>query len=186
MKIERVQGNQTMKAYVILCDCGERPQVPVFWEAVDGRNVVALIDDERPRHSLRVESNPMADRSEAVEPLNKRGDRESVPRLRCPGCLKGAPKLIRLSTYAAILDRIAPEASSLGFDRIDFYEEDVPATVEDEDLMRERFNAEIDSGEYTGPEPKFVPRYVQRVAIPFAGTVSFLAMVSQVQKVGRR
>jgi hypothetical protein len=146
---------------------------PVFHGPVDGRHVVALIDDTRPDGPLRVEQNPPENSSTAVEP-NRLGDRRSSFNLRCAGCdVNLSP--IRLSRVAAVLDQIAGHPDqliaaigNLGWTiAIHFYEEDVPATQSDDELLYEQFLAEMFKEPYDGPTPKLVRRYSQRWVIPW-------------------
>jgi hypothetical protein len=172
--------------YVILCGCGIPQRWPVFHGPVDGRHVVALIDDARPDGPLRVEQNPPEDSSTAVKP-NRLGDRRSSFNLRCAGCdVNLSP--IRLSRVGAVLDRIVGEPDQLiaaikklGWTMaIDFHDEDVPATQADYELQRKQFEAEIGFTEpYDGPTPKLVPRYSQRWVIPW---LLFTACASRLPK----
>jgi hypothetical protein len=165
-----------MNRYVILCGCGMPQRRPVPRQPVDGRQVVALIDDGRPDRLLWVEQNPPEKFSSTEVEPNRRGDRRSPFNLRCAGCEKG-PGPIRSSTVAAVLDSIVEhhdqlidEIVKLGWTiAINFHEEDVPATQSDDELWSAQFvTTWMFRQPYDGPTPKWVPRYSRRWVIPWS------------------
>lgn len=150
---------------------------PVLHESIDGRHVIALIDDHRPSGAVVIEQNPPENSSVAVE-ANRRGDRRSSYRLRCAGCAT-QPAPMRGSTVVAALDlwvtRVAPHMN----ERVIFHDEDVPATDDDAQLLTHRFEADLFGQSCVGPEPQFVPRMVDRRVISWS---AFNACVSNLSK----
>ncbi|MCX2712053.1 hypothetical protein [Mycolicibacterium sp. J2] len=161
-----------------------------MFEPIDGRHVIAVIDDARTSgNGLRVEQNPPENSSVAVN-ANRRGDRRSNYNLRCGGCdVNLSP--IKLSTVRTSFDLIISqptllidELASLDWPvAVPFYEGDVPATPEDEALRNEQFLAELEGSPYEGVEPKFVRQYSQRFVIPWS---LFVGVTSRLPKDGRR
>jgi hypothetical protein len=146
-----------------------------MYQPMDGRHVIALIDDYRPSGPVEIEQHPVEDYASGFKP-NRRGDRRQAFNLRCAGvgCKLELPRVTQ-STITAALDQIAGDPAQLlseimrrGWGLVvDFHDEDIPATEADEELMQERFEAEMYGAEYVGSQPVMVPRMVQRYVIPW-------------------
>ncbi|WP_131705516.1 hypothetical protein [Mycolicibacterium obuense] len=167
-----------MELYVILCDCSMPARLPVLYEPIDGQHVIALIDDLRPNGPVVIEQNPPENYGVAVK-ANRRGDRRQGYTLRCAGC-GGGPDRPKASTVIAALDlwlqRVAPVAP---VERVQFYEEDVPATARDEELLRDQFMADLLGDTTEGPQPRLVPKFADRRVLSWN---AFRACVSNLEK----
>jgi len=145
-----------------------------MYAPVDGRHVIALIDDYRPHGPVEIEQHPLEDHAFGLEP-NRRGDRRSSFHLRCAGIDCKLDQRVKQSTIVAALDQVTGDPGRLLLEImqrgwtlvVNFHDEDIPATEADEQLMQERFDAEMDGAEYVGPQPLMVPRMVQRYVIPW-------------------
>ena len=158
--------------YVVLCDC-DGQAASAWWESVNGRHVVAVIDDERPAGPLRVEPNHFGGPNGNVGPggfafaysvePNRLNEHRDPMNLRCPaGCPPKLPR-IRESAIARVLDRMSVD----GLDSIDFHERDEPATGDDAVLLREEIEADLSGRQYEGRRPTLVPVYSERRVIPW-------------------
>ncbi|MAS06188.1 MAG: hypothetical protein CL534_16110 [Ahrensia sp.] len=165
-----------MNRYVVLCDCGGRAE-SAWWEPVNGRHVVAVIDDGRPAGALQVEPNYFGGHGGNVGPggfafaystePNRLNEHRDPLNLRCPAaCLPKLPR-IRESTIAVVLDRMSIDS----LESIDFHERDEPASAADALKMQQEVEADFSREEYDGERPTLVPVYSTRRVIPWAALV---------------